>query len=76
MSPIKKDLFVEVAESVSSPVNKVTVVGVGQVGMACAFSILAQVSAWRNCEKFNWLFDLIDLIVFSLSGSLHHFHIQ
>lgn len=45
MSPIKKDLFVEVAESVSSPVNKVTVVGVGQVGMACAFSILAQVSA-------------------------------
>lgn len=44
MTSIKEHLLAKVAESATSPVNKVTVVGVGQVGMACAFSILAQVS--------------------------------
>lgn len=42
-SNIKEQLFHEVSESNVSPTNKVTVVGVGQVGMACAFSILTQV---------------------------------
>lgn len=34
--------MVEVAEPVLSSGNKVTIVGIGQVGMACAFSILTQ----------------------------------
>lgn len=43
MASIKEQLFSEVAESDAQSVNKVTVVGIGQVGMACAFSILTQV---------------------------------
>lgn len=31
-----------VADTLPESVNKITVVGVGQVGMACAFSILTQ----------------------------------
>ncbi|XP_031631390.1 L-lactate dehydrogenase isoform X2 [Contarinia nasturtii] len=42
MSSIKEQLFSEVAECDASSNNKVTVVGIGQVGMACAFSILTQ----------------------------------
>lgn len=39
-----KDLLLsEVAPHVKDTETKVTVVGVGQVGMACVFSILAQV---------------------------------
>lgn len=44
MAAIKEQLFSEVAESGAHSSNKVTVVGIGQVGMACAFSILTQVS--------------------------------
>lgn len=40
---IKDSLLYEVAPPVASSANKVTVVGVGMVGMACAFSILTQV---------------------------------
>ena len=36
-------IFVPVAPIESTPQNKVTIVGVGQVGMACAYSILQQV---------------------------------
>lgn len=43
MASIKEQLFSEVAESDAQSNNKVTVVGIGQVGMACAFSILTQV---------------------------------
>lgn len=44
MSGLKAELFQEVAEeTVSKGNNKVTVVGIGAVGMAAAFSILAQV---------------------------------
>lgn len=39
---LKSNLMVEVAEPVRSSGNKVTIVGIGQVGMACAFSILTQ----------------------------------
>lgn len=42
MAAVKQNLFHEVAEPVASAGNKVTVVGIGQVGMACAFSILTQ----------------------------------
>lgn len=48
---VKESLMYEIAEPVSSSGNKVTIVGVGQVGMACAFSILTQV-----CHKENSLF--------------------
>jgi L-lactate dehydrogenase len=43
MGTTDETLFCQVADPVTSSGNKVTVVGVGQVGMACAFSILTQV---------------------------------
>jgi L-lactate dehydrogenase len=39
---VKEDLFKPVAETKASSSNKVTVVGIGAVGMATAFSILTQ----------------------------------
>lgn len=42
MSSIQEALFAEIANPNSSNGNKITVVGVGAVGMACAFSILTQ----------------------------------
>lgn len=42
MTDIKGSLLCSVTEPVTSSGNKVTIVGVGQVGMACAFSILSQ----------------------------------
>lgn len=44
MSGVKERLVSQVAEPLTTSGNKVTVVGIGQVGMACAFSILTQVS--------------------------------
>lgn len=46
MASIKEQLLSDFNDTVVSTANKVTVVGVGQVGMACAFSILTQV-----CEQ-------------------------
>lgn len=43
MTSVKESLLNQVAPAASKSNNKVTVVGVGQVGMACAFSILTQV---------------------------------
>lgn len=43
MSVTREELLKQVAESPATSGNKVTVVGIGQVGMACAFSILTQV---------------------------------
>ncbi|XP_071562661.1 L-lactate dehydrogenase-like [Temnothorax nylanderi] len=40
MATLKDQLLTTVTEPVSTGRNKITVVGVGQVGMACAFSIL------------------------------------
>ncbi|XP_050090453.1 L-lactate dehydrogenase [Anopheles aquasalis] len=42
MSEVKAKLLTQVAEPMTSSGNKVTIVGIGQVGMACAFSILTQ----------------------------------
>ncbi|XP_035912349.1 L-lactate dehydrogenase [Anopheles stephensi] len=42
MSEVKAKLLTQIAEPMTSSGNKVTVVGIGQVGMACAFSILTQ----------------------------------
>lgn len=41
---VKAKLMKEIAEPMATSGNKVTIVGIGQVGMACAFSILTQVS--------------------------------
>lgn len=43
MSSTRDALVAEISPPVEVSGNKVTVVGVGQVGMACAFSILTQV---------------------------------
>lgn len=40
---VASTLFSPVAEEATSTRAKVTIVGVGQVGMACAYSILNQV---------------------------------
>lgn len=46
MSGLKEQLFQEVAEEAQPKGNnKVTIVGIGAVGMAAAFSILAQVNS-------------------------------
>uniref|UniRef100_A0A1L8EGB0 L-lactate dehydrogenase n=1 Tax=Haematobia irritans TaxID=7368 RepID=A0A1L8EGB0_HAEIR len=42
MASVKDNLMSQVAEVLPSAGNKVSIVGIGQVGMACAFSILAQ----------------------------------
>jgi len=42
MSSIQDSLLTEIAEPDTSSSNKVTIVGVGAVGMACAFSVLTQ----------------------------------
>ncbi|XP_037937934.1 L-lactate dehydrogenase [Teleopsis dalmanni] len=42
MASVKDNLMSQVAEVLPSSGNKITIVGIGQVGMACAFSILAQ----------------------------------
>lgn len=44
MATLKDQLLTTVAERVPIGRNKITIVGVGQVGMACAFSILTNVS--------------------------------
>lgn len=65
MATIKKNLMSEVAETVPSSGNKITIVGIGQVGMACAFSILAQnvtneICLMDVCEN-KLLGEMIDL---------------
>lgn len=43
MTHVLDKLFEEIAPAAHTPHRKVTIVGVGQVGMACAYSILQQV---------------------------------
>lgn len=69
MSSVMQKLISPVAgSSVELPKNKVTVVGVGQVGMACAVSILLRV---RNTQHLHrhlyraWLGALGCCIVFA-----------
>lgn len=59
MSTLKEKLMSVVTPPVSTGRNKVTVVGVGQVGMACAFSILTNVS-----QKIS---KTAQIIIFSLN---------
>ena len=39
---VEKELLQEIVPALKTSGSKVTVVGVGQVGMACAFSLLTQ----------------------------------
>jgi len=62
MTTIKDSLLAQVAEVLPSSGHKVTVVGIGQVGMASAFSILAQNVSKEVC--------LIDVCSDKLQGEL------
>lgn len=42
---VKEKLMESIAPRMESPHAKITVVGVGEVGMACAFSVVLQVRA-------------------------------
>lgn len=47
------DVLLPLAPVQSTPHNKVTIVGVGQVGMACAYSILQQVNNLFPSQQFR-----------------------
>lgn len=52
MASLKNELFQSVTdEELPKSSHKVTIVGIGAVGMAAAFSILAQVSNFFNYES-------------------------
>ena len=54
MATLKEKLIAPVAkEEAAVPNNKITVVGVGQVGMACAISILGKVH-FKNTVHDNF----------------------
>lgn len=59
---IKDTLLHEIEPAVTTTANKVTVVGIGAVGMACAFSILTQNVSSDVC--------LIDVAADKLQGEL------
>lgn len=52
MATLKEKLMTPVAAATTVPNNKITVVGVGQVGMACAISILGKV--WLKDVAFKF----------------------
>lgn len=47
MAEVVSSLMQEITPAKSLPHNKITIVGVGQVGMACAYSILQQVNFFK-----------------------------
>lgn len=55
MAGVKDTLLNLIAEPERSSGNKVTIVGVGQVGMACAFSILTQVILYKILKFYKHL---------------------
>ncbi|CAO4365159.1 unnamed protein product [Caenorhabditis nigoni] len=62
MASTIKEVFSEIAPAVEYSHGKVTVVGVGQVGMACAYSILQQNIANELC--------LVDVVADKLKGEM------
>lgn len=62
MTAIIEEMFEEYAPVAESAHGKVTVVGVGQVGMACAYSILQQSIANEIC--------LVDVVADKLKGEM------
>lgn len=51
MATLKDQLIVNLLKEEQAPQNKITVVGVGAVGMACAISILMKVGGGPSCHK-------------------------
>ncbi|KXJ76135.1 hypothetical protein RP20_CCG010277 [Aedes albopictus] len=66
---VKAKLMKEIAEPMATSGNKVTIVGIGQVGMACAFSILTQVSC-RTYRSVSSEVALIDVNADKLKGEM------
>ncbi|EPB67341.1 lactate/malate dehydrogenase, NAD binding domain protein [Ancylostoma ceylanicum] len=62
MAATVKEVFEEIVPAATSAHGKVTVVGVGQVGMACAYSILQQNIANEIC--------LVDVVADKLKGEM------
>lgn len=62
MSETQRSLLTEIAPPRPWSDNKITVVGAGQVGMACAFSILTQNVSSHVC--------LVDMLETKLKGEL------
>ncbi|XGW13029.1 hypothetical protein V3C99_013570 [Haemonchus contortus] len=62
MAATVHEVFEEIAPITTTPHGKVTVVGVGQVGMACAYSILQQNIANEIC--------LVDVVADKLKGEM------
>jgi len=62
MATLKETLLREIEPEVTTSGNKVTVVGIGAVGMACAFSVLTQSVSSEVC--------LIDVAADKLQGEL------
>ena len=53
MATVKEKLMQKVGEAGTRTPSKVTIVGVGQVGMACAYSIMQQVisAKYQVCSQ-------------------------
>ncbi|KAK4829454.1 hypothetical protein QYF61_004672 [Mycteria americana] len=62
MATLKEKLMTAVAPGVAVPNNKITIVGVGQVGMACAISILGK----GLCDELA----LVDVLEDKLKGEM------
>ncbi|XP_009944597.1 PREDICTED: L-lactate dehydrogenase B chain isoform X2 [Leptosomus discolor] len=62
MATLKEKLMTPVAVGAAAPNNKITVVGVGQVGMACAISILGK----DLCDELA----LVDVLEDKLKGEM------
>ncbi|NXY85742.1 LDHB dehydrogenase, partial [Alcedo cyanopectus] len=62
MATLKEKLITPVAAGATVPSNKITVVGVGQVGMACAISILGK----DLCDELA----LVDVLEDKLKGEM------
>ena len=51
MATVKEKLMQKIGEAGTRAPSKVTIVGVGQVGMACAYSIMQQVIKHQACSQ-------------------------
>ena len=80
MTHVLDKLFEEIAPAAHTPHRKVTIVGVGQVGMACAYSILQQVDnnfAAISSQAMSFLLQniaseicLVDVMADKLKGEM------
>lgn len=63
MTVLKELLFPKVGDCGLYSNNKVSVVGAGQVGMACSLSILTQVSYYRDRDQHNFCQQRVSLLI-------------